>query len=155
MKKLYVLIGLAFLGMLAQAQTANPKIQFNGVARGDMLHNWLASDDTSNIDQSLGGAALVDLHLNIHPNDAVRIHTTLRVKNAIGGFWGQGSSLELREISIKGVAGKVVKYRFGDIDSKMTEYTLYNNDGEVANNEAHVFDFIREIRHQENFNRSE
>ncbi len=152
MKKLYVLIGLAFLGMLAQAQTANPKIQFNGVARGDMLHNWLASDDTSNIDQSLGGAALVDLHLNIHPNDAVRIHTTLRVKNAIGGFWGQGSSLELREISIKGVAGKVVKYRFGDIDSKMTEYTLYNNDGDVANNEAHVFDFIREIRHQENFN---
>lgn len=152
MKKLYVLIGLAFLGMLAQAQTANPKIQFNGVARGDMLHNWLASEDTSNVDQSLGGAALVDLHLNIHPNDAVRIHTTLRVKNAIGGFWGQGSSLELREISIKGVAGKVIKYRFGDIDSKMTEYTLYNSDGEAANNEAHVFNFIREIRHQENFN---
>lgn len=152
MKKLYVLIGLAFIGMMAQAQTANPKIQFNGVARGDMLHNWLGSDDTTNVDQSLGGAALVDLHLNINPNDAVRIHTTLRVKNAIGGFWGQGASLELREISIKGVAAKVIKYRFGDIDSKMTEYTLYNNDGEAANNEAHVFDFIREVRHQENFN---
>ena len=152
MKKLYVLIGLAFIGMMAQAQTANPKIQFNGVARGDMLHNWLGSDDTTNVDQSLGGAALVDLHLNINPNDAVRIQTTLRVKNAIGGFWGQGASLELREISIKGVAAKVIKYRFGDIDSKMTEYTLYNNDGEAANNEAHVFDFIREVRHQENFN---
>ncbi len=152
MKKLYVLIGLAFIGMMAQAQTANPKIQFNGVARGDMLHNWLGPDDTTNVDQSLGGAALVDLHLNINPNDAVRIHTTLRVKNAIGGFWGQGASLELREISIKGVAAKVIKYRFGDIDSKMTEYTLYNNDGEAANNEAHVFDFIREVRHQENFN---
>ena len=152
MKKLYVLIGLAFIGMMAQAQSANPKIQFNGVARGDMLHNWLGSDDTTNVDQSLGGAALVDLHLNINPNDAVRIHTTLRVKNAIGGFWGQGASLELREISIKGVAAKVIKYRFGDIDSKMTEYTLYNNDGEAANNEAHVFDFIREVRHQENFN---
>ena len=152
MKKLYVLIGLAFIGMMTQAQTANPKIQFNGVARGDMLHNWLGSDDTTNVDQSLGGAALVDLHLNINPNDAVRIHTTLRVKNAIGGFWGQGASLELREISIKGVAAKVIKYRFGDIDSKMTEYTLYNNDGEAANNEAHVFDFIREVRHQENFN---
>ncbi len=152
MKKVLLFIGLAFIGLTTLAQTANPKIQFNGVARGDMLHNWLASDDTTNVDQSLGGAALVDLHLNIHPNEAIRIHSTLRVKNAIGGFWGQGATLELREISIKGVAGKVLKYRFGDIDSKMTPYTLWNYDGECTNNEADVFNFIREIRHQENFN---
>lgn len=152
MKKISLAIGLVICGLAVQAQTANPKIQFNGVARGDMLHNWLTKDDTTNVDQSLGGAALVDLHLNIHPNDAVRINTTLRVKNAIGGFWGQGATLELREISIKGVAAKVLKYRFGDIDSKLTEYTLYNNQPECSNNEAAVFDFIRQIRHQENFN---
>lgn len=152
MKKISLAIGLVICGLAVQAQTANPKIQFNGVARGDMLHNWLTKDDTTNVDQSLGGAALVDLHLNIHPNDAVRINTTLRVKNAIGGFWGQGATLELREISIKGIAAKVLKYRFGDIDSKLTEYTLYNNQPECSNNEAAVFDFIRQIRHQENFN---
>lgn len=152
MKKISLAIGLVICGLAVQAQTANPKIQFNGVARGDMLHNWLTKDDTTNVDQSLGGAALVDLHLNIHPNDAVRINTTLRVKNAIGGFWGQGATLELHEISIKGVAAKVLKYRFGDIDSKLTEYTLYNNQPECSNNEAAVFDFIRQIRHQENFN---
>lgn len=152
MKKFSLAIGLVICGLAVQAQTANPKIQFNGVARGDMLHNWLTKDDTTNVDQSLGGAALVDLHLNIQPNDAVRINTTLRVKNAIGGFWGQGATLELREISIKGVAAKVLKYRFGDIDSKLTEYTLYNNQPECSNNEAAVFDFIRQIRHQENFN---
>lgn len=152
MKKFLLFIGLAVLGVTSQAQTANPKIQFNGVARGDMSHNWLSSDDTTNVDQSLGGAALVDLHLDIRPSDAVRISSTLRVKNAIGGFWGQGASLELREISIKGVAAKRIKYRFGDIDSRMTPYTLWNNSGECANNEADVFRFIREIRHQENFN---
>lgn len=152
MKKFLLFIGLAVLGVTSQAQTANPKIQFNGVARGDMSHNWLSSDDTTNVDQSLGGAALIDLHLDIRPSDAVRISSTLRVKNAIGGFWGQGASLELREISIKGVAAKRIKYRFGDIDSRMTPYTLWNNSGECANNEADVFRFIREIRHQENFN---
>ena len=152
MKKIFLCIGLAISGLLVQAQTANPKIQFNGVARGDMSHNWLSSDDTTNVDQSLGGAALIDLHLDIRPSDAVRISSTLRVKNAIGGFWGQGASLELREISIKGVAAKRIKYRFGDIDSKMTPYTLWNYYGECDNNEAEVFRFIREIRHQENFN---
>lgn len=152
MKRFLLIIGLAFLGITSQAQTANPKIQFNGVARGDMSHNWLSSDDTTNVDQSLGGAALVDLHLDIRPSDAVRISSTLRVKNAIGGFWGQGATLELREISIKGVAAKRLKYRFGDIDSRMTPYTLWNYDGECTNNEADVFRFIREIRHQENFN---
>ncbi|MBO4778166.1 MAG: hypothetical protein J5588_06690, partial [Bacteroidales bacterium] len=152
MKKIFLCIGLAISGLLVQAQTANPKIQFNGVARGDMSHNWLSSDDTTNVDQSLGGAALIDLHLDIRPSDAVRISSTLRVKNAIGGFWGQGATLELREISIKGVAAKRIKYRFGDIDSRMTPYTLWNYDGECANNEADVFRFIREIRHQENFN---
>lgn len=152
MKKFLLFIGFAVLGLTSQAQTANPKIQFNGVARGDMSHNWLSSDDTTNVDQSLGGAALIDLHLDIRPSDAVRISSTLRVKNAIGGFWGQGASLELREISIKGVAAKRLKYRFGDIDSRMTPYTLWNYDGECANNEAAVFDFIRQVRHQENFN---
>ena len=152
MKKIFLCIGLAISGLLVQAQTANPKIQFNGMARGDMSHNWLSSDDTTNVDQSLGGAALIDLHLDIRPSDAVRISSTLRVKNAIGGFWGQGASLELREISIKGVAAKRIKYRFGDIDSRMTPYTLWNYYGECANNEAEVFRFIREIRHQENFN---
>lgn len=152
MKRFLLIIGLAFWGITSQAQTANPKIQFNGVARGDMSHNWLSSDDTTNVDQSLGGAALVDLHLDIRPSDAVRISSTLRVKNAIGGFWGQGATLELREISIKGVAAKRLKYRFGDIDSRMTPYTLWNYDGECTNNEADVFDFIRQVRHQENFN---
>lgn len=152
MKKVFLFIGLAIFGLSVQAQTANPKIQFNGVARGDMSHNWLSSDDTTNVDQSLGGAALIDLHLDIRPSDAVRISSTLRVKNAIGGFWGQGATLELREISIKGVAAKRIKYRFGDIDSRMTPFTLWNYDGECANNEADVFNFIREIRHQENFN---
>ena len=87
MKKIFLCIGLAISGLLVQAQTANPKIQFNGMARGDMSHNWLSSDDTTNVDQSLGGAALIDLHLDIRPSDAVRISSTLRVKNAIGGFW--------------------------------------------------------------------
>lgn len=152
MKHIFLFIGLVMISLSMQAQTANPKIQFNGVARGDMSHNWLSPDDTINADQSLGGSALVDLHLDIRPNDAVRISTTLRVKNKIGGFWGQGASLDLREISIKGVAAKRIKYRFGDIDSRMTPYTLWNTNGECTNNEADVFNFIRDIRHQENFN---
>jgi len=70
----------------------------------------------------------------------------------MGGFWGSGASVTLRDLQLKGIAGGFLKYRFGDIDIKMTPYTLYNYNGELSQNEAEIFRFNRELRESENFN---
>ena len=150
MKKILVIITLSSLAFWANAQ--NQKITFNGVARGNINNNWLPETDTNNVDQSLNGNTLIDLRMDIHPSDKIRIKTDLRFGNPMGGFWGQGATIQLRHLSIKGVAGNFLKYRFGDIDLKMTPYTLYNNVGELSKNEADIFKFTREINEEENYN---
>ena len=50
-----------------------------------------------------------------------------RIRNELGGFWGGGVSFNVRQLTLKGVAGNKVKYEVGDIDLKMTPYTLFNN----------------------------
>ncbi|MDA3883702.1 MAG: hypothetical protein PF481_10510 [Bacteroidales bacterium] len=150
MKKIHLILTFTFLCIASFAQ--NEKITFNGTTRGMMEHNWLPPSDTLNIDNNIGGDALVDLRLNILPIENIRVSATLRLKNEIGGFWGQGAGLELREIYIKGVAGKYFKYKFGDIDHKMTPYTLFNNEGEFSQFDPEIFNDIRSIQLQENFN---
>ena len=118
MKKIPLVIALSFLGFMLTAQ--NQKVQFNGVARGNIESNSLGENDTTNIDQSIKGNALVDLRFDIRPSDNIRINTDFRFNSPMGGFWGNGSIFQVRHVSMKGVANKYFKYRFGDIDLKMT-----------------------------------
>jgi len=150
MKKIPIIIALSTIGLCTYAQ--NQKVTFNGAARSSIESNWLPQTDTTNIDQATGGNTVVDLRLDIKPSDNIRLKTDLRFANPMGGFWGQGATIQLRHLSLKGVAGNIFKYRFGDIDVKMTPYTLYNYDGELSKNEAEIFRFTRDINQEENFN---
>lgn len=150
MRKIPIIIALSTLTLWTYAQ--NQKVTFNGAARSSIESNWLPETDTSNIDQATGGNTVLDLRLDIKPSDNIRLKTDLRFANPMGGFWGQGAAIELRHLSLKGVAGNVFKYRFGDIDLKMTPFTLYNNDGELSKNEAEIFKYTRNLNEEENFN---
>lgn len=150
MKKIPILITLSLLTMCVYSQ--NQKVQFNGTARGEIQSDMLPETDTVNIDQALTGNALVDLRMDIRPADNMRILTEFRFANPMGGFWGQGATIQLRHISLKGVANNIVKYRFGNIDLQMSPYTLYNTYAELSNNESEIFKFTRDINEQENFN---
>jgi hypothetical protein len=150
MRRIPVIIALSSLTLWAHAQ--NQKVQFNGTARGDIENNWLPKSDTSNIDQKIKGNTLVDLRMDIKPSDNIKIKTDIRFSNPMGGFWGQGAAIQLRHISLKGVASNFFKYRFGDIDLKMTPYTLFNNFGDLSANESEIFRKTREINEEENFN---
>jgi len=151
MKKISLLFVISTV-VVAGAIAQNPKVQFNGVARGNIENSWLPPGDTTNIDQKNKGNVLLDLGMNIKPNEFMRINTTLRFTNEFGGFWGQGAAIKLRNISMKGVAGKFFKYQLGDIDMQMTPYTFYNSDGDANVNEAEVFKTMRDLPEEENFN---
>ena len=151
MRRIPIIIALSTLTFFAHAQ--NQKVQFNGTARADIQSNKLGKSDTSNVDQNIKGNTLIDLRMDIKPSDNIKIKTDLRFRNPMGGFWGQGAAIELRHISLKGVtSNKFLKYRFGDIDLKMTPYTLFNNNGDLSNNEAEIFKITRNIAEEENYN---
>lgn len=130
------------------------KFQINGAARGYFLSNNL------NLDESLDsvttrkanyGHTLLDLGFSLTPNKNTEVIGMFRIRNELGGFWGGGVSFDVRQLSLKGVAGNVVKYEIGDIDLKMTPYTLFNTLEEGVINEGDVFNLRREIVHYDMF----
>ena len=130
------------------------KFQVNGAARSYLFSNNL------NLDQSLDsvttrkanyGHTLLDLGFSLNPNKNTEVIGMFRIRNELGGFWGGGVSFDVRQLSLKGVAGNVVKYEIGDIDLKMTPYTLFNTLEEGVINEGDVFNLRREIVHYDMF----
>lgn len=130
------------------------KFQVNGAARGYLFAQKMLIDDaldSINAPRANYGHTLVDLGFSIFPNSSTEIISNFRIRNEFGGFWGGGVSFNVRQLTLNGVAGKVVKYNLGDIDVKMTPYTLYNFQEEGIVNEAEVFALRRQIVHYDMF----
>ncbi|MFM7729633.1 MAG: hypothetical protein ACKO6L_01200 [Flavobacteriales bacterium] len=126
----------------AQAQQTPQKITFTGAARGQFYgdHFSNASEaDTVTTAKTNSGHVMADVGIHIRPNDAMEIQGMVRVRNDYGGFWGSGVSFDIRQLYIKGVAGGVVKYQLGDINYKLTPFTLYNNNQEIYDAAPLVF----------------
>lgn len=152
MKILYsiALICLSATPLLAQ----NKKFQINGDARGYLFAKKLDIDPTldSITPKSANyGHTLIDLGFSIFPNDNTEIISSFRIRNELGGFWGAGVSFNVRQLTLRGVAGGIVKYELGDIDLKMTPYTLWNSHEEGAVNEAEIFSLRRKVMHYDMF----
>lgn len=140
---------------VAMSQT----VTYNGLGRiyvtDDHLKGNLAANDTISKNAGTGGYLLFDLGINVRPNDLVRASAIIRARNEFGGFYGDGSSFLFRQFKIDGIIGsenKGVKYEIGDLDLKMTEYTLFNTDEVYNSYESSVFKARREIVSYENFN---
>ena len=69
--------------------------------------------------------------MNIRPSEDLEIQGMVRIRNDFGGFWGAGVTFDIRQLYLKGVLNKVVRYQLGDINYQLTKYTLYNNDQEL------------------------
>jgi len=152
MKRTLFLILLIGLGNLAQAQPR--KFQVNGAARGYFFSNTLGIDeaqDSVSTRKANYGHTLLDLGFSIFPNKETEVIGMFRIRNELGGFWGGGVSFDVRQLTLKGVAGNVLKYQLGDIDIKMTPYTLYNTQEEGVLNEGDVFALRRDIVHYDLF----
>ena len=131
---LFVIIVLTQAAMHMSAQDDPPKISFTGNARSqfysDRFKNKFQNDTVTNV-LAHSGNVLADLGAHIRPSKNTEIQAVIRVRNDYGGFWGSGVSFDVRQLYIKGVAADILKYQLGDINYRMTPYTLYNNDQEL------------------------
>jgi hypothetical protein len=152
MKFLSIIFLLLAGTMSFYAQTK--KFQVNGDARGYLFAKSLDIDrdlDSIQSKKANYGHTLIDLGFSIFPNENTEIISSFRIRNELGGFWGGGVSFNVRQLTLRGVAGKLVKYELGDVDLKMTPYTLFNNFEEGAVNEAEIFSLRRDIVHYDMF----
>ncbi len=110
------------------------KVQFVGGARSLISHNDFTSneEDTVTARKTTGGYALIDLGFKINPNASTEILGMVRINNNFGGFWGSGVTFDVRQLHVKGVAGKVLRYQIGNIDYKLSPYTFYNHNPDMV-----------------------
>lgn len=161
MNKRFLIIVCLIAGanIASYAQT----VYFNGLGRAlvtaERLNgNILTPDasgrkiDTTSATRGTGGYTIFDLGINAQPNENLRASAILRVKNEFGGFYGDGSFLQFRQLRLDGVISKIVKYEIGDIDLGLTPYTIYNFDEMYHDYEADIFAIRRSVVHYENFN---
>jgi hypothetical protein len=121
-------LALSFLSFI-QVQAQQEKVWISGAARGIMYGDSYtpenSDDSTARLIQS--GHTLVDMGVNVQPNENILIKGMVRIRNDYGGFWGSGVTFDLRELYIKGIIGGFLRYQIGNIDYKLTPYTFRNN----------------------------
>ncbi len=163
-KTLLVILTVVFAGAVFSANAQ--VVYFNGLGRAlvtseSLNGNVLREDttaitghpkDTTSKRKSTGGYTLFDLGINAQPSEALRASAILRIRNAFGGFYGDGSSLVFRQLRMDGIIAKKVKYEIGDIDLELTPYTMFNFDETYHDYESDVFAIRRSIVAYENFN---
>lgn len=124
------------------AQQKPQKITFTGAARAQFYADHFSNvgeADTVTTAKTNSGHVMADVGVHIRPNEAMEIQGMVRVRNDYGGFWGSGVSFDVRQLYVKGVAGGVVKYQLGDINYKLTPFTLHNNHQEIFDAAPVVF----------------
>ena len=128
MKNYYLTILSVFLTTVIFAQERVKKVEFYGGARTNILFQDLADDsDTLNVQKANYGHSLIDLGILIRPSNDTEIITELRMRNELGGFYGAAVNFGVRRLTLKGVINDAIRYKIGDIDLKLTPYTLFNN----------------------------
>lgn len=154
--KLHIVVGIAVLlvTQFVYAQEKDlKKVVFTGAARGLYYGDKIGqeTEDTITIPRMNSGHTLVDLGMNIRPNRNTEIQGMVRVRNDYGGFWGSGVSFDIRQLYIKGVAGGVVRYQLGDINYKLSPYTLSNTQQEIITQGPVVFQQQTRLMNYDNF----
>ncbi len=135
-------------------QASKKKVDFTGLGRAYYFNNAIKherGEDTINAPRNNYGTTLIDLGVNVFPNKNTEILGVFRISNELGGFWGGGADFTVRQLTLKGVAADKVRYKLGDIDLKLTNYTVFNNQEDGFLNEADVFSIRRDVAQYEQF----
>jgi hypothetical protein len=148
----FLFVILLFIGSNAFTQE-DKKVQFIGGARSIISHSDFTSDqnDTVTSPKNTGGYALLDLGFKINPNASTEILGMIRIKNALGGFWGSGVSFDVRQLTVKGVVKNAIRYQIGNIDYKLTPYTFYNHNADLLVQSSSILKIKEEVLNYESF----
>jgi hypothetical protein len=149
-----VALVLSIFSVLLFTELSAQNVYFTGVGRAVVTNDELKDDtDPASKLKSSGGYTLFDLGVYAKPNEVLRGGVILRVRNEFGGFFGNGASLQFRQLQMEGLIAKKVKYEIGDIYLTHTPYTLWNNENVYGYNkyESNIFSLRRDIVYYENF----
>lgn len=148
---LFLCLLLVPIGLKAQEK----KIDFFGSGRFTLnnsnLSGKLIDTDTTTARKQMIGGTLFDLGFHIRPSENTEIKAITRVQNEINGFWGGGVVFNIRELYLRGLMFNRIKYQVGDINTRMTEYTLFNNNGELSQNIPAAFNTFNEVINYDKF----
>ncbi len=156
-KQIYILVLSVVLLFSASEFLAQDdrKVNFTGSARSLFYADDLVQDttaaDTVTVPKLNSGHVLVDLGVNIRPNKQTEILGMVRIRNDYGGFWGAGVTFDVRQLYVKGVIGGIVRYQLGDINYKMTKYTMWNYDQELISNTSSIFQQQTNVMNYDHF----
>lgn len=154
MKHLFAII-LTLSGLSFYAQKLDVKETWvSGRARSIMytdIYENETQEDTVTSSRLNSGHTLLDLALNVRPSDRMFIHGMIRFRNDHGGFWGSGVTFDARYLYLRGLIGKGFRYQVGDIQYKLTPYTMFNTDEETSRHEPTVFGWMREMNQYDLF----
>ena len=149
-----LVVSILLIETAAIAQQDVRKITFTGAARAQFFSDHYQSqneEDTITVPKLNSGNTLVDLGVNMRPNPQMEIQGMVRVRNDYGAFWGAGVSFDVRQLYVKGVAGGIVRYQLGDINYKLTPYTLWNTQQELISNTPFSFQQQTDVVNYDHF----
>ena len=153
--RLFILIILVSMVTIDSFGQSNDKIWFDGLARSYYARDAIGEneqvEDTLSAKNVSNGYNLLDLNTHVNPIDDIEIFAQLRIQNTFGGFFGSGTSVNVRQLRVKGVINKSIRFGLGDLFLKQSRYTLYNDDEELSSFENDMFKPYRDIIHYENF----
>mgnify|MGYP001275420469 CR=1 FL=1 len=129
-----------------------PNFEIGGLARSLSQSSHLDEKDTINNDVSQDFNIVFDLAIKGSLNKYVSLYSELRMGSNLEVFDTSSSYLNLRRILIFGDLNKSFSFEIGDIDLKMTPFTLWNSNQEGNINESVLFSNFRDIQNYENFN---
>ena len=67
----------------------------------------------------------VGFESHVNPTPALEVFAQVRVLNEFGGFFGQGTQVDVRQLRVSGVVKDKVKFNVGDIYLHQSEFTLH------------------------------
>ncbi len=150
---LCLFIGGQYFQLIGQQ---NNKVWFDGFSRSLFARDAINDKnlpDTISARNSSDGYNLLDLNTHVNPSENLEIFSQIRIKNQFGGFFGSGTSIDVRQLRAKGVINNKIRFSLGDIFLKQTRFTLFNYDEDLSGYENNMFKPYRDILHYENFYR--
>ncbi|WP_412063063.1 hypothetical protein [Rubrivirga sp. IMCC45206] len=154
-----LLLVVLALGPSAAAQgepePPGPGIRFNGLGRSYIQQTDLGGNvidnDTLTVDRLTDGNFVLDLAVAAQPNAVTEVQGVIRLRNEFGGFFGAGSTVEIRELWARGIIADRVRYRLGDYNYRLTPFTVHLPERDGTVNEPELFRSQREVIDYEEF----
>lgn len=163
----HIFLALAALLTVTSVMAQNERFEVYGAGRFLLKHGEVGGErydggifmadtlapDTVNPQKEMRGAALFDLGFRLRPNASTEINVLTRVTSDLDGFWGEGIGFGFRELYVRGLIRGKVRYRVGDLDLKMTPFTLFNSSNDLGDHRLSMFHLYEDIIQYEYFYR--